>query len=482
VTNVGADVQDLYREQLSPDGAAALFRGTFEPLTVVTETIAVRDRDPVVLRVRSSRHGPLISDAINANLEGTGAPPLEPLAFQWTALAGEDTTLPAFLGVNAAGNWAEFTAALSQLVTPAQNFVYADVDGHIGYYAPGRIPVRARGDGSVPAEGWTGEMEWTGFVPFDELPHAFDPPAGFIVTANHRPAAPPYPHLIALEYPEPYRAERIAALIRERDRATVDDMRAIQADTRSSHAAALLPFFLSRVNASSDRERQAVELLRQWDLTMGGGEAAGAIFTAWFFQVVEQMAGDDLGPALTARYLGLFSYATRFVTRVLEEGDESWCDHSDTAPREGCDEIVIAALRAALDELETRMGRPERWRWDVLHPVVFPHQALDSVGWLRPFVSRRVPGRGDFSTVNVGAASVDPRFEQRAAAGYRQIIDLSLTGDSRFLDAVGQSGHPLSPHYDDFLEDWRAVAHRPMRMGRAAIESGAIGRLTLRPR
>ena len=163
--------------------------------------------------MRISRHGPLISDAINANNAASDRDPkpasFEPLAFRWTALDEEDNTVGAFLELNDARNWAEFTAALRAFVVPSQNFVYADVDGHIGYYAPGRIPIRAKGDGSMPADGWTGEMEWTGWVPFDQLPHVYDPPEHLIVTANQRPVPPPYPHLITVDYPEPYRAQRL---------------------------------------------------------------------------------------------------------------------------------------------------------------------------------------------------------------------------------------------------------------------------------
>ena len=162
--------------------------------------------------MRVTRHGPLVSDAINANNAASKTEPKAAAAR--TAGVPLDrarrrrSTVVAFLKLNEARNWDDFTAALRHFVVPAQNFVYADVDGHIGYYAPGRIPVRASGDGSRPAEGWTGDAEWTGWMPFDELPHTFDPPEHFIVTANNRPMPADYPHLIALEYPEPYRAQR----------------------------------------------------------------------------------------------------------------------------------------------------------------------------------------------------------------------------------------------------------------------------------
>ena len=178
-------------------GDAAEFRGAHEPLRIIDEEIKVKGDDAGPLKVRLTRHGPLVSDAINANNAASTAavkpPPLEPLAFRWTALDDDDRTLVAFLKLNEARNWTDFTAALRDFVVPSQNFVYADVDGHIGYYAPGRIPIRARGDGSMPADGWTGEMEWTGWIPFDELPHAFDPPEHFIVTANNRPMPADYP-------------------------------------------------------------------------------------------------------------------------------------------------------------------------------------------------------------------------------------------------------------------------------------------------
>ena len=223
-TNVAADVEDLYRERLDPTGKLAEFRGALEPLRIIKETIAVSGGDPIELDVRITRHGPLVSDAINANnAASTDDPkpaPLEPLAFRWTALDDADGTVVAFLLLNEARNWEEFTAALRHFVVPSQNFVYADVEGHIGYYLPGRIPIRASGDGSSPAEGWTGEMEWTGWVPFDELPHVYDPPGHFIVTANHRPVPPDYPYHIALEYPNPYRAQRITDRLREGTRLT----------------------------------------------------------------------------------------------------------------------------------------------------------------------------------------------------------------------------------------------------------------------
>jgi len=486
-TNVGADVEDLYIERLDPSGTTAEFRGRQEPLGTIKETIAVKGAPPVALTVRIGRHGPIVSDAVNANnasLPAANRPaPLEPLALRWTALDDQDTTIPAFLQLNAARNWTEFTAALEQFIAPSQNFVYSDVEGHIGYYAPGRIPVRARGDGSMPAEGWTGQNEWIGWVPFEKLPHAFDPPAHFIVTANNRPAGEDYPYLIALEYPNPYRAERITDLLRGRHDLTPDDLRAIQADSFSSHAQELLPLLLEHVRAETAIDARAVRILRDWRFDAGPDSAAAAIFQAWFLRLEPSIAGDDLGETVNRSYAGRFSFVTRFVMNVLSGDAAAWCDDVRTPAAETCDQIVTRALHEAVENLVAGLGSDTSgWRWDRVHRALFPHQGLDAVRLLRPLLSRSMPSAGDWSTVNVGAVDVDRPFNQVAIPSYRQILDLSPANASRFIDAVGQSGHFLSAHYDDFLADWHDVRYRPLRMERQDIERGATGRLTIRPK
>jgi penicillin G amidase len=405
------------------------------------------------------------------------------MAFRWTALDDDDQTVMAFLRLNEARNWNDFAAALRHFVVPAQNFVYADVDGHIGYYAPGRIPMRARGDGSRPVDGWSGDSEWTGSVPFEELPHTFDPPDHFIVTANNRPMPADYPHLIALEYPDPYRAQRVTDLIVQRQHFTTGDFADMQADTFSPHAQTLLPLLLRHVVADDARTRQAVSILGQWNFKATGDSAASAIFQAWFRHLAPAIAGDELGPLVMPSYEGRFSYITRFVTNVVTAGSSPWCDDVNTSPIETCDQTVTKALEDGLGDLQARMGgNLARWRWDTIHHAVFPHQGLDSVSILRPLLSRSVPNGGDWSTVNVGPVATASPYDQISVPGYRQIVDLSPANDSRFLDAVGEGGHFLSPHYDDFLGDWKAVRHRKMRMTRTDVEAGAIGTLQLKPR
>jgi len=485
-TNVAADVEDLFLERLDGSGKTAEFRGAQEPMRIIPETITVKGAAAVHLDVRVTRHGPLVSDALNAISAAAKTEPkpptYEPLAFRWTALDDDDATVVAFLKLNEAHDWNEFTAAMRHFVVPSQNFVYADVEGHIGYYAPGHVPMRANGDGSRPVEGWTGDSEWTGFVPFEELPHVYDPPEHFIVTANNRPMPSDYPHLIALEYPEPYRAQRVTDLITQKKKLTSNDFRDIQADTLSLHAQGLLPLLL-RHTASNPRTEQALSLLGQWNFNASGDSAAAAIFQSWFRHLAPALVGDELGPAVLPAYEGRFSYITRFVTNVVTAGSSPWCDNVTTPQNETCDQTVTKALEDGLDDLRAKMGSdPARWRWDTIHHAVFPHQGLDSVSFLRPLLSRSVPNGGDWSTVDVGPVAAASPYDQTSVPGYRQIVDLSSTNDSRFLDAVGEGGHFLSPHYDDFLADWQAVRHKKMRMTRADVDSGAIGTLKLVPK
>jgi penicillin amidase len=314
------------------------------------------------------------------------------------------------------------------------------------------------------------------------LPHAFDPPEHFIVTANHRPEPPSYPHQLGLEWPEPYRAQRIHDLLRGNTRLTPDDFARIQADTVSLHAKTLLPLLLAHAHPDDGPEQRAVTLLQQWNGDATADSGAAAIFSAWFNHLTPVFAGDDLGPLLSGRYAERFSFVTRFIVHTVTANDTTWCDDRTTAVRETCDDAVTNALRRAVADLTERLGSDmSRWRWDGVHRAVFPHQGLDGVRMLRPILSRFVANGGDWSTVNVAPVAADHPYEQHLVPGYREIIDLSPANDSRFLDAVGQSGHFLSTHYDDFLADWRAVRHKKMRMERADIEQGALGRLRLTP-
>lgn len=469
ITHLVADVQDVYRERLDTEGRTAEFKGRPEPLRYVEETIRVKGGPEVKHVVRITRHGPLLSDAINANdaqMPPNRRPaPLEPLAIRWTGLDEQDTTLQSFIKLNRAGNWNEFKAGLRDLKAPALSFVYADVERNIGFYAAGSVPIRSAGDGTLPAEGWAGATEWIGAIRFEDMPQTFNPPSNFIIAANNRPVSAEYPHFLGRQWAASYRARRITELINAKAKLSLDDNAAIQGDTVSLQFREFVPLLTSFVSPQNDDERRALELLRSSDGNTGGSSAAAAIYAAWYQQLAYRLTGDDLGLRLLSRYEERFDYVSRFLTSALKDPASPWCDDVNTPERESCNDLLGQTFRRALADLRSRLGPDvQSWRWDKLHVAVFPHQPFHRIAFVRELFSRSIPNGGDRSTINIGPYGFNRDFEQYASPGYRQLVSLTNPNDGRFILSTGQSGHFLSAHYDDFLSDWQAVRYRPMRM------------------
>ncbi|HNP72172.1 MAG TPA: penicillin acylase family protein [Kouleothrix sp.] len=473
VTNTGPDVQDLFAEHINQQNQVE-FKGAWEPLQIIPEVIKVKGQPDVTLNVRVTRHGPLISDV----LQGVN----EPLAFRWTALDPEDHTIAAFLGINRAQSWADFTATLRDYSAPMQNFVFADVDGNIGYYAPGRLPIRAAGDGTRPTEGWTGANEWTGYVPFDELPHAFNPPQGYIATANNQAVPNSYPHLVSTDWAAPYRAERIVELIESKPKLSPDDIAAMQADQQSTLARRLLPLMLA-AKTEDARAKAAIEMLKGWDATMKGDSAQAAVYQAWYAQIAPHLLKDDLGDQLWNQYADERNYIAMLLDTTLPNNASPWCDDTRTPAVEDCATELGAALVDGLADMSKAQGSDDikSWRWDRVHHAMFPHNVLDGVGALRPIFSRSVPNGGDGFTVDVAPPSTSDMYNQYHVPSYREIIDLSNLDSSRFMHTVGQSGQVLSGDYANLIERWVRVEYMPMRYAKASVDGATAARLVLTP-
>lgn len=484
MTSNHVDVVDLFRERLDSDGKMAEFQGQMEPLTVSTETIRVAGQDDVQLQVRRTRHGPLVSDAIMANRSpGSTLPPLEPLAMQWSGITADDPTIATFLQLNQAQSWEDFQAALRGYRGPSQNFVYADVNGNIGFYMPGYVPVRTRDNPSIPVEGWSGRYEWTGYVPFEELPHSYNPPEQFIVTANNRSAGKSYHYFLGRNWLKPYRAERILAQVTAKDRLSPQDFAAIQADTVSLIAQRLVPQLIELAAPQTEQERQAIELLRTWDGDTRGDSAAAAIFAAWFEELPAALISDDIGERLRPRYqFGVEGFAAEFLIDTLDERASPWCDDVKTEAAEDCRAIANKTLSAAVRQLQQKLGNDVgSWRWDQVHVAEFTHLPLSDVPVIGSLLNRQIGNGGNWGTVNIGNFDPGSGFKQRQGPSYRQVIDLSSTANGQFIQAIGQSGNVLSPHYDDYLTDWQAVRLRPMRFEREAVERDQLWLLRLEP-
>ena len=478
-TSTESDTQDLFVERLSagkpgyydtPDGPA--------PFATHTERIAVKDGAPVEITVRSTRHGPVISDLDDGltSLAGTG----HVVALAATALRPDDMTAQALFGINVAGDWQTFRSALRDFDSPQQNITYADVDGNIGFIAPGRVPVRKSGDGSAPVPGWSGAYDWNGFIPFDDLPQALNPAAGRIVNANHRIVPPSYPWLLTRDWPPPYRAKRIYEKLDAEGAQNLATTADLQTDVRSDAAAAVLPVLMGLASPGDARARQALDILRDWNFEMRRDLAAPLIFTAWLAEVNRGLYADELGPQFTA-YFGLHP---RVVLNMLEHR-QAWCDDITTPRKESCGEVVSQALDRALARLASRFGDTlQHWRWGDAHQAVFAHPVFGRIPVLRRVATLRIASDGGAFTVNRGQNRVTDRrapFADVHGPGLRAIYDLSDLANSRFALATGESGNPLSSRYGDLMLLWRDGRYFRIPTTRAGAADGAKGILTLTP-
>ncbi len=478
ITNVTGDVQDLYEERLSPDGAAAEFDGAWEPLRVRREVIAVRGGDPVAFDVRETRHGPLLeTEAV-----GVSDVAYEPLdrayALRWTASDG--LLEPAALVEAAtAPRFEAFREALRGVACPGQNVVYADVDGTIGYQLTGRYPLRRAGDGTTPVPGWTSEHEWDGWIPYEDLPWSKDPGRGYLVTANNRTHDAGYPHLIGRDFHTPFRARRIVEMIgAASDALTVEAVARMQVDTISLPARALLPRLVALEPKGPD-ETWALEILRAWDGDQRADSAAAALYNAWLSSLARRLLGVSRDRAAFDRY---HAWREAFVCVALPEllrrDPPAWAA-TDGA---GWDVLLGESLRAAIALLAERLG-PDRgaWRWGGLHRVRFAHVLARMPGLAPLFVAAEHELGGDEQTVLQGGFDAREGFDPAVVPSWRLVADLGDVDRSAAVAPTGQSGNPASPHWNDQAPLWIAGELRPAPVTRPAVEAAARRRLLLRP-
>jgi penicillin amidase len=481
-TTTGGDVEDVFIEKidpadpgryLTPDGAAAF--------ATRQETIAVRDADPVVMTVRGTRHGPVLSDALPAGSVEAGYV----LALQATFLAGDDRTPEALWDINRAADWAGFRKAAEKFVAPQQNMVYADANGTIGFIAPARIPVRKNGQGWLPMPGWTGDADWTGFVPFAGLPQGSGPANGHFVSANNKIVPDSYRYFLTRDWDIPNRAERIEEMLAATPVQSPAASIAMQGDTVSLAARRLVPL-MTRIVPDDDLSRETIERLRGWDFRMDADKIEPLLFTAWLRTFAHAVFSGQLGAA-AGEYWDL---RPRVIEAVLT-GHAEWCadrkapgQKEPSGPKEPlgqapCDALLATALDDALVGLRRAYG-PEmaQWQWGRAHVAEFAHPLFSHIAVLRDWVRLAIPTDGGFDTVNRGPTTIRDNanpYAQHYGAGLRIVTDLAAPADSRMIAAPGQSGNPLSPHFSDLMQRWREF--RYLAPGRAA----AVATLTLEP-
>ena len=491
-TNTASDVQDLYIERVNPANPRQYQTPDgWADFAIRSETIRVKGQTDVQLVVRSSRHGPVISGALPL-LDRTALDArTHVIAFAWTALRPDDRSLQGALGFNTASNWEQFLAAARDFSSPQQNVVYADVDGNIGFVAPGRVPVRGSANdlhGLAPAPGWDARYDWQGFIPFEALPQRFNPASGRVVTANHKIVDPEYQPFLTSEWSLPYRAERINALLDEQARFSVPSFQSMQYDHVSLAARDLLPF-VRATQGSSPLAADAMKLLVTWDGSMDADRPEPLIFNAWMREFSRRLLLAPLGADLMRDYFDQRNTQPMLID-VLKNphGQSHWC----TVPADGmlpaavdCKTLLSVSLDTTLAAFEKQYGgAPGSWRWGKAHYVLMEHRPFGKVAALASWFDIRLPVPGDTYTVNVGRYNfkddVQP-FASRHAAGLRAVYDLSNLDNSRFIQSSGQSGNVLSPLYAQYAQRWSVGQTITIPTQRAAVEQNSLGTLVLVP-
>ncbi|MBI4183785.1 MAG: penicillin acylase family protein [Proteobacteria bacterium] len=476
-TTTHSDTQDLFVErQAEGDPGRYLAPGGPTPFATRDETIAVRFAGPETLRVRATRHGPVISDLVG------GAGPGQALALAATALEPDDRTADALYRLNRARDWRGVLAALESFHAPQQNVFVADTAGEIGFLAPGRVPIRRAGDGFAPVPGWSGEYDWTGFAPFGLVPRALNPPSGRLVNANNRIVPDDYPLFLAREWRGGFRARRIGERLDAlKGAAGAEDMAAIQMDVRSLAAAELLPL-MTRIAPGDEPSRAALALLSAWDGGMAADRPEPLIFADWLRRFTRAAVADELGGAADD-----YADAPRpvFVARVLA-GARHWCDDQGTAEVETCEALLARTLAETVATLGKNYG-PDMggWRWGAAHRAEFAHPVFRWIPGLRALTSLTVETGGGDDTVSRGTSRLDdPRepFLHIHGAGYRAVYDLADLDRSRFIIATGQSGNPLSPVSDNLFGRWREGGAVWLGKSRAGLAAAKADILILAPR
>lgn len=496
LTTMGADVSDLFLERTSRTDGTYLVDGRQEDIETRTEVIEVAGGEPVTVEVRSTSHGPIISGLLTGALGSAPVPDggrgQHEVSLAWTGLT-PGRTAEAVFAFTTASTATDVAAAAALFEAPPQNIVFATTDGHIGYQAPGRIPVRAAvtdgpvpSDGTWPRPGWDSRYDWQGWVASADLPAALDPAEGFVVAANQQvsrtgPA-------LGVDWDTGYRAGRIRAVLEQQiaDGTPIDvaTTQALQLDAWSPFADALVPALLA-APVDDAFTGQAVELLRGWDRQMTRDSAAAAYFAAVWDQLLELTFADDLPesqwPDGGDRWLAV-------VQGLLEQEDSAWWDDRTTVNVvESRDEILVRSLTQARLELTVELGKdPQGWQWGRLHRAAPTHAVLggERSPWpVRQLVNPRpVPVDGGSSIV--AATSWDAAsgsFDAVAGPAMRMVTDLSDWDDATWVAATGTSGHPGSPHYTDQVDAWANGVQYPWPFTLAAVQDAAESTLVLRP-
>ncbi len=489
-TNNGPDVMDLYIEKVNPENPDQYeVDGKWVDFETRTEIIQVGGGEPVEIIVRSTRHGPVISEVYGleefAEQAGVDLPGEFVLSLRWTALEPQHI-FEAIWGFNKAENWQDFRAAARYFTVPAQNLLYADTEGNIGYQMPGSIPIRRNGDGRLPVPGWTEDYEWTGMIPFEQLPFVYNPESGYIVTANNQAVPRDYPWLVSSDWDHGFRAERIVEMIETApgliDIAYIQQM---QNDATSLNAALLVPLLLSLPMEAREAEVRDT-ILADWDLREEADSQAALLFESFWVRLLVDTFHDDPFPEDYLPAGGDRFYEVMRMS-VMKPNSLWWDDQSTLEVVENRDDILAKAFAEAILGAEESYGRNlEKWAtWGEVHTATFRNQTLgeSGIGLIESIFNRGpfATGGGE-SIVNATGWTVGKGFAVDWLPSMRMIVDLGDLRNSLTVHTTGQSGHAYSSHYIDFAPLWSSGEYMPMLWNEQAVVSNTESHLLLLPK
>ncbi|MEW5938615.1 MAG: penicillin acylase family protein [Chloroflexota bacterium] len=505
-TNLGPDVQDLYIERVNPDNPNQYeVNGQWVDFETRKEIIQVGGGDPVEITVRLTRHGPVISETYGPlknevdpedplavpfkDRAGVALPEQYVISLAWTALT-PGSPFETIWKFDQAQNWDEFREAARGWSVPGQNVLYADVDGNIGYQSTGVVPIRKKGDGTLPVPGWTDEYGWDGFIPFEDMPYSFNPESGYIVTANNQANPRDYPYLISADWDYGQRAARIVDMIENAPgKIDIAYFQTMHGDAQDLGAMGLLPIWEQiDFQAATPNQAYALDLMLKWDYQSASDSQAAAVYQRFWWNLLQNTINDDLPENEQAKGGKRGGGKDMEVMRRLAQtpDDFFWDDKTTKDTVETRDDIYIASLIETVEQLEKEYGKnPANWpAWGDLHTATFRNETLGKSGI---FLIEDLFNRGPFSVgggkslVNATGWKLGVSFEVDWLPSEREIVDLSNLNNSLAIHTTGQSGHAYHPHYIDMAPLWATIQYYPMWWEQESVIADAEGHLVLTP-
>jgi len=485
------DDLDFYLEKINSANANEYWRnGLWQKMDVFEEYIPIKGRQPERFVIRATAHGPVVNDIHEAAPNDSFA-----VSFRWTGFELTDE-MRAISRLNQAKSWGEFLQAMRYFQAPNQNVIYADVAGNIGYYSCGLAPIRRDGKGWLPYAGWENAGDWIGMIPFEQMPHVYNPPQNFVATANNLITGKNFPYYLSNAWEPTSRIERITELLQQNDRINVEYFQQMQNDVVSVHARRMLPLLLKLLDAAvtpdsaagskptlSAEEKDARQLLSTWDYNETADSVPAALFQVWAQEFLLATIKDEMGDTLFNAYAAWSSLAIRAMEYLALHSESPWFDNQATSEVETAPQIAVASYRQMLQGLREKQGDMMiDWQWGKIHQLTLAHPLGKHETLKQVFNAGPFPFGGSAATINKGEYRLTEPYAVMAGPSVRRLVDLATPELSFSVIPGGQSGQVFSPHHHDQIRLWLQGEYRQVSMRREAVAATDENTLVLQPK